>query len=127
MRQAAGDSPLLGAFSAALDDDLNISGAWGAIFEWVRDTNRKLADNALDAAAAAAALATWEKAGFGAGRRRAEGGGSAAEITALIEARAGRPQSEGFQTRRRSPRRAEGQGLGHRGHPQGRARQALVT
>ena len=59
--KAAADSPLLGAFSDALDDDLNISGAWGAIFEWVRDTNRKLADNTMDPVAAAAALATWDK------------------------------------------------------------------
>src|SRR4029077_14580010 len=27
-----GDSPLIGQFTAALDDDLNISGGWGAIF-----------------------------------------------------------------------------------------------
>src|SRR5207248_1489418 len=34
------DSNLIDDFSAALDDDLNISGAWGAIFDWVRETNR---------------------------------------------------------------------------------------
>jgi len=44
-----------------LDEDLNISGAWGAIFDWVRDTNRRLAESSMDAAAAAASLATWEK------------------------------------------------------------------
>ncbi len=59
--KAADDAPLLAEFSAALDDDLNISGAWGAIFEWVRDTNRKLAENAMEPTAAAVALATWEK------------------------------------------------------------------
>jgi len=59
--KAADDAPLLAEFSAALDDDLNISGAWGAIFEWVRDTNRKLAENAMKPTAAAVALATWEK------------------------------------------------------------------
>ena len=48
-------------FTAALDDDLNISAAWGAVFEWVRETNRQLADNSLNSATAAAALAAWEK------------------------------------------------------------------
>jgi len=32
-------------FTAALDDDLNISAAWAAVFEWVRETNRRLAEN----------------------------------------------------------------------------------
>jgi cysteinyl-tRNA synthetase len=85
--KANGDSPLLAQFSAALDDDLNISGAWGAIFEWVRDTNRKLAENALDPAAAAAALAAWDKLdlvlGVGAPREVEV----PAEIIALVEAR----------------------------------------
>jgi cysteinyl-tRNA synthetase len=59
--KAGGHAPVLGEFSALLDEDLNIAGAWGVIFEWVRDTNRRLAENSLDAAAAASALATWEK------------------------------------------------------------------
>ena len=58
---AADNASLLATFSAMLDDDLNVSGAWGAIFEWVRDTNRRLAERTLDAPAAAAALATWDK------------------------------------------------------------------
>ena len=85
--KAAGDSPLLSEFAKALDDDLNISGAWGAVFEWVRDTNRKLAENALDAAAAATALATWDKLdsvlGVGAPKEVAV----PAEISTLVEAR----------------------------------------
>src|SRR5262249_5861037 len=55
------DSALLAQFSAALDDDLNVAGAWGSIFEWVRETNRKLAEHSIDATQAATALATWEK------------------------------------------------------------------
>ena len=58
---AAADAGLLQRFSDALDDDLNISGAWGAIFEWVNELNRRLAGHALGAAGAAAALAAWEK------------------------------------------------------------------
>jgi cysteinyl-tRNA synthetase len=58
---AAPDPALPGEFARALDEDLNISGAWGAVFEWVRQTNRQLAANSLDAAAAAAARAAWER------------------------------------------------------------------
>src|SRR5262249_5045187 len=39
-------------FEAALDDDLNIAGALGAIFEMVRDVNRAITQNQLSAAAA---------------------------------------------------------------------------
>jgi cysteinyl-tRNA synthetase len=93
LRELAGDlkasdhGPLLGQFAAMLDEDLNIAGAWGAIFDWVRETNRRLAENALGAEAAASALATWEKLdsvlGVGA---RAEID-VPAEINALLEAR----------------------------------------
>ena len=51
---------LLKAFTTALDEDLNVSGAWGAVFKWVHETNRKLAENALSPAQAAAALAAWQ-------------------------------------------------------------------
>jgi len=44
-----------------LHDDLNISAAWGAVFDWVRDANRRLADHAITAAEAAAALAAWAR------------------------------------------------------------------
>jgi cysteinyl-tRNA synthetase len=37
-------------FEQSLDDDLNISGALGAIFDFVRDINRLKAENALSAA-----------------------------------------------------------------------------
>ena len=35
---SAGDTGLLEKFSHALDEDLNVSAAWGVIFEWVRET-----------------------------------------------------------------------------------------
>ena len=44
----------------AMDDDLNVSAAWGAVFDWVRDTNRKLVANDLTAETAATELANWE-------------------------------------------------------------------
>jgi len=39
-------------FEEALDDDLNIAGALGAIFEMVREVNRAIADRQLSSAAA---------------------------------------------------------------------------
>jgi cysteinyl-tRNA synthetase len=78
---------LLQQFSEALDDDLNVAGAWGAIFEWVRETNRRLAENALDAGAAAEALATWEKVDSVLGVGMLRDLEVPAEITALLEAR----------------------------------------
>ncbi len=65
LRELAGDASaepepaLLERFSAALDDDLNVSAAWGAIFEWVREQNRRMTEQVVrpgDAAAAARAL-----------------------------------------------------------------------
>jgi cysteinyl-tRNA synthetase len=45
------------AFEAALDDDLNVSAGLAAIFELVRELNRRLADRALSTGDAARALA----------------------------------------------------------------------
>ena len=88
---------VLRLFSAALDDDLNVAGAWGVIFDWVRDTNRRLAENALDAAAAADALATWETMdsvfGVGAPAEVAV----PPEITALLEARQAARKAKDFK------------------------------
>lgn len=41
--------PQLAEFGAALDDDLNISAALAAVFEVIRETNRRLDENALSA------------------------------------------------------------------------------
>jgi cysteinyl-tRNA synthetase len=95
--KAADDSPLLREFTAALDDDLNISGAWGAIFEWVRDTNRKLAENAMDPTAAAAALATWDKVDLVLGVGAPKEVEVPAEITALVEARQAARKAKDFK------------------------------
>jgi cysteinyl-tRNA synthetase len=67
LRAAAGGSSassedgLVAQFSAALDEDFNISGAWGAVFDWVREHNRLLGSGEASVARAAAALAAWEK------------------------------------------------------------------
>ena len=74
-------------FTAALDDDLNVSSAWGVVFDWVRDCNRRLAENQMDAATAAAELAAWERIDtvLGVGKAEEE---APVELTALLEERA---------------------------------------
>jgi cysteinyl-tRNA synthetase len=94
---ATSESPLLGEFANALDDDLNISGAWGTVFEWVRDTNRKLAEKSLDAAAAAAALAAWDKLDLVVGVGAPSEVVVPAEITALVEARQAARKARDFK------------------------------
>ena len=56
-----GTPNLLTAFSAALDDDLNISAAWGEVFKWVSEMNRRLAQNSLNAKDTVSALAAWDR------------------------------------------------------------------
>ncbi len=85
--KAGAESDLLDQFSNALDDDLNISSAWGVIFDWVRDTNRKLAENELQPAAAAAALATWDRLDSVLGIAAPQEVEVPAEINALLAAR----------------------------------------
>jgi cysteinyl-tRNA synthetase len=55
------DSTLLQQFSIALDDDLNISKAWGVIFGWIRDLNRAIAEGKISSQQATVALSTWKK------------------------------------------------------------------
>ena len=67
LRGVAGDTQaepateVIEKFTGALDDNLNVSSAWGAVFDWVRECNRKLADKAMDMPTAAAELAAWER------------------------------------------------------------------
>jgi len=48
-------------FEEALDDDLNISAALGLLFESIRETNRAMDENKLDAATASAWLDWWKR------------------------------------------------------------------
>ena len=57
--EQAGSSP--DVFEEALDDDLNISGALGVLFETIRETNRALDLGTLDAATASLWLRWWER------------------------------------------------------------------
>ena len=55
------DPTIINRFSTALDDDLNISKAWGVIFEWIRDLNRSMAQGKLSPDQAIVALYTWRE------------------------------------------------------------------
>jgi cysteinyl-tRNA synthetase len=84
-------------FASALEDDLNISEAWAVVFDWVRETNRRLADNALTPARAAVALATWEKVDSVLGIGTKSGAEIPAEILALAEARTAAKKAKDFK------------------------------
>lgn len=57
------DESLIAGVKTAMDDDLNVAAAWGAIFEWIRELNKAMAANQLSASRAAAALSAWSLAG----------------------------------------------------------------
>jgi cysteinyl-tRNA synthetase len=94
---APADEKLIQQFTEALDEDLNISGAWGVVFDWVRDTNRHIAEKALKPADASAALAAFEKIdtvlGIGA-KAETE---VPAEILALADARTAAKKAKDFK------------------------------
>jgi cysteinyl-tRNA synthetase len=52
---------LVDGFFKHLDDDLNISGAMGQVFDLIRDSNRALDAGKLDSAGAAALVAAWQR------------------------------------------------------------------
>jgi cysteinyl-tRNA synthetase len=55
-------SKMLHDFTSALTDDFNISAAWAAVFEWVRETNKRFEkNNHMANDAASVSLAAWEK------------------------------------------------------------------
>jgi cysteinyl-tRNA synthetase len=88
---------LLPAFVAAMDEDLNISGAWGTIFGWIREVNRRLAEHSLSPTAAEMALIEWNKIdsvlGIGA-KNETE---IPEEINALLAARQAARQEKNFK------------------------------
>jgi len=88
---------MLAAFTAALDEDLNIAAAWGVIFDWVRELNRQLATNSLQPAQAAAALAAWEKVDSVLGVGTVSEVEAPAELLALLEARQAARNAKDFK------------------------------
>ena len=97
----AGRMPALPAalqhFSDSLDEDLNISAAWGAVFEWIRELNRRMAESSLSTTDAAAALAAWNKIDSVLGIGTPAEAEAPAEIVALLEARQAARQAKDFK------------------------------
>jgi cysteinyl-tRNA synthetase len=80
-------SNLVPCFTEALDHDLNLSAAWAALFEWVRELNRKLANHSLTHTDAASALAAWERIDSVLGIGTIAQIEAPAELSTLLEAR----------------------------------------
>jgi cysteinyl-tRNA synthetase len=95
---------LLTEFSQALDDDLNVSRAWAAVFDWVRDNNlfyslvQTVEITPLKQSKAAAELAAWERIdsvlGIGVITGEIE---IPAEINSLLEARQAARKAKDFK------------------------------
>jgi len=94
---APADAKLVQQFTDALDEDLNVAGGWGVIFEWVRDTNRRIAENSLTPAEAASALAAWEKIDTVLGVGVKTETEVPAEMLALAEARTAAKKAKDFK------------------------------
>jgi cysteinyl-tRNA synthetase len=84
-------------FSDALDDDLNVSAAWAAVFDWVNKLNRRMAESALAPNEAAAALATWAKMDSVLGVGTKSEADVPAEISALLAARQAARKEKNFK------------------------------
>jgi cysteinyl-tRNA synthetase len=90
------DPGLVTQFSKVMDEDLNISGAWGAIFEWVREMNRQMAEGTLRPENAAAQLAAWEAVNKVLGVSAPAEVSVPAEIQALVEERQAARKTKDF-------------------------------
>jgi cysteinyl-tRNA synthetase len=97
LTRPAGGSDLIARFSAALADDLNISAAWAAMFDWVRETNKRLADQSLTVPEAAAALAAWNRVDSVLGIGTKAETDVPANIQALAEERVAAKQAKDFK------------------------------
>lgn len=95
--KAPPDPQLIAAFTGAMDEDLNISGAWGEIFKWISQTNRQLAESTLTAEQAASALAAWERVDAVLGVGSAPDAAVPAELTALLDQRLAARKAKDFK------------------------------
>lgn len=91
------DAALVDKFTQALDGDLNIAAAWGAVFDWVRECNRAMAANTLSPAQAAAALAAWQKVDSVLAVGKTDATEAPPEIQALLEARQAARKARDFK------------------------------
>jgi cysteinyl-tRNA synthetase len=92
-----GTSELLEGFTKALDGDLNVSAAWGVIFDWVRETNRLLAANQLSAGQATNLLAAWTQLESVLGLGASTVGEAPPEILSLLDQRQAARKARDFK------------------------------
>src|SRR5207249_4859289 len=103
LREISGDAKaqahaaLISGFTNALDHDFNVSGAWGIIFEWIRDTNRALAANSITPGQAASALGAWERIDSVLGLGQGSTDGPPPELQNLLEEREAARKSKDFK------------------------------
>jgi cysteinyl-tRNA synthetase len=92
------DQELIAKIEAAMDNDLNVSAVWGAIFEWVRELNRMVSVNQLSPTQASAALFTWRTVGMALlGLNMPDEIEVPADIAALLEGRLAARQAKDFK------------------------------
>lgn len=89
-------SPLVAAVTEALDDDLNVSRAWAAVFDWVGEANRALGSGTLGPEAAAAWLGAWARVDSIFGLGEPTPAEAPAEILALAQERAEAKKARDF-------------------------------
>ena len=98
---SAPDSELLKEFSEAMDDDLNVSRAWGIVFEWIRKTNRLISEGKLSEQVAAKYHATWAELdkvfGIGTVQRLFPGGNDQAILQELLASREAARKAKDFK------------------------------
>ncbi len=94
---APADAQLVSQFSKTLDEDLNISGAWGVIFEWDRECNRAMAAGQMTPAQAAAGLAAWKAIDSVLGIARLAESAVPPELEALLEQRQAARKAKDFR------------------------------
>lgn len=89
--------PLSSAFATAMDDDLNVSAAWAAVYDWVRDWNRRLAAGGVTPVEAQAALSDWQRVDLVLGVGRAPESGPPEEIQRMLEDRQAARRAKDFR------------------------------
>ena len=103
LREVAGggagnaDADLISQFESALDNDLNVSTAWGLIFEWLRQSNKDLSEGKIAPSAASSALATWNKMDSVLGIGAPAEVQIPDELNALLQARQAARQAKDFK------------------------------
>jgi cysteinyl-tRNA synthetase len=95
--QAYPTNSTLAEFTNALDNDLNISAAWGAVFTWVTESNKRIAENSMSSADAATALTTWEKIDSVLGIGNRPDAEIPPEISSLLDARQAARKAKDFK------------------------------